>query len=101
MNAEVIGHVDNVLRHIVRPRGAPVDVPFGGIPVLFGGGNWQKKPPGGTPAYRAMVERACRPAVVAASKDGPCSSSWVGLDRLAAAQRHELTRLMRSKACRI
>ena len=67
--------------------------------VMLLGDCLQKPAPGEEhgPWFSQLVQRACDPAPFAASKRGPGTAAWTGLDMLALMPRVVLSRMMRSR----
>ena len=67
--------------------------------VMLLGDCLQKPAPGEEqgPWFSQLVQRACDPAPFAASKRGPGTAAWTGLDMLALMPRVVLSRMMRSQ----
>ncbi|KAJ8613496.1 hypothetical protein CTAYLR_002168 [Chrysophaeum taylorii] len=89
VDAALIGHVDTCARALTRAW----DVPFGGIPVLLAGDNFQKPMPGGEVWYKTVVNRALAPS---STMETPRHATSAGLRIFAAAPVFELTRIMRA-----
>ena len=85
----LFGHTDMRFRALTNV----LDLPFGGIPLLLAGDNFQKPPPASKGWYRALVETACTNTVA----EGPHSAAGRGLSLLKAARRVVLARMMRAK----
>ncbi|KAJ8599440.1 hypothetical protein CTAYLR_007447 [Chrysophaeum taylorii] len=89
VDAALIGHVDACARALTGAW----DVPFGGIPVLLAGDNFQEPMPGGEDWYKTMVNRALAPS---STMETSRHATSAGLRILAAAPVFELTRIMRA-----
>lgn len=85
----LFGHADMRFRALTGVLG----LPFGGIPLLLAGDNFQKPPPANSGWYRTLVESACTKTVA----EGPLSAGGRALTLLKAARRVVLARMMRAK----
>ena len=89
VNPIVMGHAD------YRARGltGQWDLPFGGLPLLLTGDNFQKKSPGGESWYAALLEYSEMPHLFT----NPLSPRYVAVRMLTDATRFELKRNMRAR----